>query len=79
MKRNNLCTKINIVSLAAGLYRHNTITLKAKQLTLHLFEPLALEEGFHLKLDYISVYLLNDAFNISDYIDTRANYPHSRH
>jgi hypothetical protein len=81
MKRNNLCTKINIVSLAAALlvYRHNTITLKAKQLTLHLFEPLALEEGFHLRLDYISLYLLTDAFNISDNIDTRATSPHSRH
>lgn len=79
MMRNNLCTKMNIVSLAAGLYRQNTITLKAKQLTLHLFQPLTLEEGSHLRLDYISVYLLNDATNISDNIDTRAHSPHSRH
>jgi hypothetical protein len=79
MKRNNLYTKINIVLLAAGIYRHNTITLKAKQLTLHLFKPLALEEGFHLRLHDISLYLLNDALNISNYIDTRDTSRHSRH
>jgi hypothetical protein len=79
MKRNNLYTKINIVLLAAGLYRHNTITLKAKQLTLHLFEPLALEEGFYLRRHDIFLYLLNDALNISNYIGTRANFHHTRH